>query len=179
MKNKLLLLALALSLTGGMAYAQNVVNITPVPKTMTTAQSTLTLPQQISLYCPLPDSLRTEAERFATSLSQSTGLQVSLSDDANALVGISANNSLGLEAYKLDITAQGINIEARTTAGLFYAFQTLKKLLPAHVALGQYATAPAEGYTLPCLSITEEPSFGYSGFMLDAARNFFCVEEVK
>ena len=179
MKNKLLLLALALSLTGGMAYAQNVVNITPVPKTMTTAQSTLTLPQQISLYCPLPDSLRTEAERFATSLSQSTGLQVSLSDDANALVGISANNSLGLEAYKLDITAQGINIEARTTAGLFYAFQTLKKLLPAHVALGQYATAPAEGYTLPCLSITDEPRFGYRGFMLDAARHFFSVEEVK
>lgn len=45
--------------------------------------------------------------------------------------------------------------------------------------LGKAATAPAGGYTLPCLNITDEPRFSYRGFMLDVARHFFSVEEVK
>ena len=180
MKNKLLLLLLVLCMTGIRVPAQTTaVNLTPVPKSITMEEGTLTLPQQFSIYCPLPDSLRTEAERFAASLSQSTDLQVSLSSDASALIGMAVNSSLGNEAYNLNISTNGINIEARTTAGFFYAFQTIKKLLPAHVMLGLSADSPAEGYELPCLTITDEPRFSYRGFMLDVARHFFSVTEVK
>ena len=166
-------------MAGMTVHAQTVVNLTPVPKSMTVEQDELILPQEFSLYCPLPDSLRAEAEFFATGLNQSTGMQIDINSDANALVSMSVNQSLGNEAYKLNISKSGITIEARTTAGFFYAFQTIKKLLPAHVMLGQHADAPAEGYKLPCLTITDEPRFSYRGFMLDVARHFFSVEEVK
>ena len=34
-------------------------------------------------------------------------------------------------------------------------------------------------YELPLVQITDKPRFPYRGFMLDVARHFFSVQEVK
>ncbi len=64
------------------------------------------------------------------------------------------------EAYKLKLTAQGGEIRARSSAGLFYAVQTIRQLA---------ATSSVSG-TLPEVEIEDWPSLAYRGLMMDTAH---------
>jgi hexosaminidase len=77
--------------------------------------------------------------------------------------------ALGPEGYRLDIDKQ-IVLSANTDAGLFYAVQTLRQLLPAQVHAN---------YELPQVSITDSPAYSWRGNMLDVARSFLPVEYLK
>ncbi|NGZ85511.1 family 20 glycosylhydrolase [Duganella sp. SAP-35] len=69
-----------------------------------------------------------------------------------------------LEAYRLTIAADsGIAIVGNSAAGVAYGLQTLRDLMPLPGAADQ---------SLPELTITDAPRFGYRGFQLDVARNF-------
>ncbi len=73
------------------------------------------------------------------------------------------------EGYKLTVTPGRITVIGKG-AGMFYGIQTLIQLFPVD------ATA---ANLIPCLSIQDEPRFGYRGMMLDVSRHFFNVAEVK
>jgi N-acetyl-beta-hexosaminidase len=82
----------------------------------------------------------------------------------------------GAEGYRLDVTATGIALRARSAAGLFAGVQTLRQLLPAKAAAGGGRSGPwrvAGGH------IADRPRFAYRGAMLDVARHFFTVAEVE
>ena len=85
--------------------------------------------------------------------------------------GADRSSQLGSEGYYLRIAPEGILIEAVQPAGLFYAVQTLRQLLPP----GQGAA----GVQLPGGEIIDSPRFSWRGAMLDVARHFFGVEDVK
>ena len=68
------------------------------------------------------------------------------------------------EGYQLDVTPGGIDLRAGSPDGLFYGMQTLRQL---------YA-----GGEVPCVSIQDNPRFGYRGLHLDVSRHFFSKEEV-
>jgi hexosaminidase len=82
----------------------------------------------------------------------------------------------GSEGYELSITSGGVTLQASQAAGLFYGAQTLRQLLPA--ALEYEAVRPFK-FALPAVKISDAPRFGWRGAMLDVARHFFSVEEVK
>jgi hexosaminidase len=84
--------------------------------------------------------------------------------------------SLGDEGYRIDITGTGVVVRAGAAAGLFAAVQTLRQLLPA--AIGAATPQPAR-WVLPGGRIVDRPRFGYRGAMLDIARHFFTVDEIK
>ena len=89
---------------------------------------------------------------------------------------IKKNGSLKPEGYKLEITPENIIIQAREAAGVFYAVQTLKQLIPVQV----YETPlTLESFKLPTLTIEDAPHFEYRGFMLDCVRHFWDVNTVK
>ncbi|MDZ4045717.1 MAG: family 20 glycosylhydrolase [Rhodoglobus sp.] len=77
-----------------------------------------------------------------------------------------ASGDGGAEGYVLDISADGIRIEATDAAGAFYARQTLAQLVDA-------------AGRVPHVRIDDYPRFAYRGAMLDVARHFFPVEAVK
>ena len=83
---------------------------------------------------------------------------------------LNAGAGLGEEGYELSITADSILLSAVCPAGLFYGVQTLRQLLPA---------SPTKTVRLPAVSITDTPRFEWRGAMLDVARHFFSVENVK
>ena len=87
-------------------------------------------------------------------------IQFSLSEDA----------SLGEEGYELSITPDMVLLRANRPAGLFYGVQTFRQLLPAH---------SSGTISLPVVSIRDMPRFAWRGAMLDVARHFFGVEDVK
>lgn len=65
----------------------------------------------------------------------------------------------GAEGYTLDVTLDGVTIEASTPAGLFYGVQSLNQLA-------------ADSRTLRCLKIEDYPRFAYRGVLIDISRHF-------
>ena len=83
--------------------------------------------------------------------------------------------TLGDEGYKLKINNNGVSISSSSEAGLFYGLQTLRQLLPAQIELSK----KLENVELPTLEMEDSPSFAWRGSMLDLARNFFGVDDIK
>ena len=78
--------------------------------------------------------------------------------------------SLGLEGYKLTVSLAAISLAACTTAGVFYALQSLRQLLP--VEIEERLPIPGVDWHIGCLEITDRPRFAWRGFMLDEGRHF-------
>lgn len=75
------------------------------------------------------------------------------------------------EAYTLEISPQAMCLRAGSTAGLFYGVQSLLQMVSSQAA----TSAPL---WLPAVRITDQPRFGWRGFMLDESRHFFGKETV-
>jgi hexosaminidase len=75
---------------------------------------------------------------------------------------------LGAEGYRLRVSADGVQAEAHTETGLFWAVQTLRQLLPPAV----YSNLPVRGmvWRLPGVQIEDVPRYAWRGSLLDVAR---------
>jgi hexosaminidase len=84
---------------------------------------------------------------------------------------------LGPEGYVLEVKPTGIVARAPQNAGLFYAVQTLRQLLPPDI----FRDAPVPGirWTVPAVAIEDAPRFSWRGGHLDVARHFMPKEFVK
>lgn len=80
------------------------------------------------------------------------------------------------EAYQLYIKNDSILLNARTAAGAFRGVQTLRQLIPEQ-SNDTLASQPM--WLIPSGKIDDAPNFAYRGAMLDVARHFFTVDEVK
>ena len=89
---------------------------------------------------------------------------------------IRSDASLKSEGYKLAITPENIIIKAKDAAGVFYAVQTLKQIIPVQA----YETPlDLKSLALPTLRIDDAPHFVHRGYMLDCSRHFWDVETIK
>src|SRR5437868_10376147 len=89
----------------------------------------------------------------------------------------SGNAALGTEGYQLTVTPDSVRAVANTPAGLFYATQTIRQLLP--VQIESEIGVDRNDWTIPALTITDYPRFAWRGAMLDVARHFFTPREVQ
>lgn len=74
------------------------------------------------------------------------------------------------EAYKLIVNDKRVCISGASEAGVFYGIQALRKSLPV---------AQDINVNLSAVEIYDKPRFAYRGAMLDVARHFYTVDEVK
>ncbi len=84
---------------------------------------------------------------------------------------------LGEEGYELSVRPETIRIQAYRPAGLFYAGQTLRHLLPKEILMT--SKAPVCPWAIPCGDIKDRPRFSWRGLMLDTARYFLPVNFLK
>lgn len=75
------------------------------------------------------------------------------------------------DAYAIDIDATGVRVRAGDGKGLYYGAVTLAQLLTSDDG--------ATSVRLPALHIDDAPRFGWRGFMLDSARHFQSVDDIK
>ncbi|BCY06040.1 family 20 glycosylhydrolase [Actinoplanes sp. L3-i22] len=87
-------------------------------------------------------------------------------DNAEVRVELTDADGLGAEGYRLEITAAGVTLRAAEPAGVFWGVQTLRQL------------AAGDG-VLPGGVIEDRPRFAYRAAMIDLARHFFTVDEIK
>ncbi len=84
--------------------------------------------------------------------------------------------NLGDEGYELTIATDSVRIAAAQPAGLFYGVQTFRQLLPWSI---EYEAARPRAVAVPHAKIQDQPRFAWRGAMLDVARHFFGVDDVK
>ena len=80
--------------------------------------------------------------------------------------------SLKSEAYKLNVTTDGVVVSASDENGAFYGAVTLKIMI-------MQAKREDGVAVLNCCSIYDYPKFSYRGGMMDEARHFFGIDAVK
>ena len=84
--------------------------------------------------------------------------------------------TLGDEGYTLSVTEKRIEIRAPKAAGVFYGIQSVVQLLPNEVVAKSKQDVK---WTLPCVEISDKPRFKWRAMMLDEARHFKGMKEVK
>lgn len=91
-------------------------------------------------------------------------------------VRFATDPSLKSEAYVLEVTPTEIILKASDIKGFFYALQSIRLLLPPTIE----ADKPAAGteWSIPSVTISDEPRFGYRALLLDASRCFIPKENV-
>ncbi len=124
--------------------------------------------------------------RFATEFYGASGIRMQIvqkktdGDSLNRLF-IELNNDSSVktcEGYILDISQNQIHISAKAPTGIFYAFETIKQLLPAEF-YGHPTTTGAFRWQIPCAAILDYPRYSFRGMNLDVSRHFFPVSFIK
>jgi hexosaminidase len=102
--------------------------------------------------------------RIAALLAGALGVKVGAARAPVALE-LGGPQRLGGEGYELTVAPSGVRLVAHAPAGLFYGVQTVRQLLG--------------GRRIPAVRIRDHPRFGWRGAMLDVARHFRPVRDVK
>ncbi|MDA0196222.1 MAG: beta-N-acetylhexosaminidase [Bacteroidetes bacterium] len=112
----------------------------------------------------------------ATGFGIETKTSASAPSGGNIYLKLTNDVDLGDEGYLLEITEDLIVISANKATGLFYGSQTIRQLLPASIESSSVQQGPWE---IATGTIQDSPKFQHRGVMLDVARHFFTVNEVK
>ncbi len=100
------------------------------------------------------------------------------SDNTLQLLSLAASGrAAGDESYTLEVSPRQAVIAAATAAGFIRGMQTLRQLLPPQILGAEPAAAVA--WTIPAVSITDTPAFGWRGLHLDVGRHLFPLEFIK
>ncbi len=117
------------------------------------------------------------AAYLADKLKLATGLELATSgasENSTIRFALIQDDKLGQEGYKLDIAEKRITISANEPAGLFYGVQSLRQMVT-----DKKESDPKDRWEVATGSITDYPEYEWRGSMLDVARHFFKVEDVK
>lgn len=82
----------------------------------------------------------------------------------------------GEEGYAITVTKKLLTLAAKTPAGLFRGIQTIRQLLPSEIEL---SSKQEKEWKIATGTIVDYPVYGYRGMMLDVARHFYGVDDVK
>ena len=175
---RMILLLMALPLT---LAAQDFINLTPMPSTLVkgTGSLTLTADYKVGYAADLSADMQQEVAKFVAAVNHATGYSGTAAAGAtDALITVVYDGTQPDEGYRLTVSATKAEVKAKTPVGLYYAFQTIKKVLPANV-MAAVRDAGVTTYAIPAMTVIDKPRFGYRGFMLDVSRHFFSLDDVK
>lgn len=158
-------------------------SLIPKPMSVTATGSSFELQQGTNIYVNGGNAeLQQTGQYLAGLLNPSTGfgLQVISSGEAppagNIYLTLSADEELGAEGYEIEVTEQGVTLSANEPAGLFLGVQTMRQLLPPSIEKRSLQDGP---WKMATGTIRDYPDYAFRGAMLDVARHFFSVEDVK
>ena len=165
-------LVCCLLFAGATAMAQQPA-IIPVPDQMTVGTGAWTIKKSATIGCDNAQ-LRPAAEYLSQMLSRATGYRFAVKNGKGD-IRLTLANEGNAGAYRLSVTGKGVTIEGDTYRGVINAIATLRQLLPA----AAFGAGRVKAVELPAVVVEDRPGMGYRGMMLDVARHFFTVEEVK
>ncbi len=111
------------------------VSIIPEPASIREEKESFRFTNQTQIIADSNDTMLTKTIMlFTGELAVLTNIHLQSSDNKTTLnaivISLSDNNTIPKEGYVLDIKPEQIHITASTPAGVFYAFESIKQLLP-------------------------------------------------
>ncbi|ULC58828.1 beta-N-acetylhexosaminidase [Flaviramulus sp. BrNp1-15] len=157
-------------------------NLIPKPLEVNATKSGFALDKYTTIYTNTKD-LKEVGEFLSKKIELKTALQlpVNSKENRNTQTVISINKSSNLdlknqEAYQLQISNDSIILDSNTIAGAFRGIQTIRQLIPE---TSNDTLAENSIWVIPTGKILDSPQYNYRGTMLDVARHFFSVKDVK
>ncbi|MBN1409550.1 MAG: beta-N-acetylhexosaminidase [Spirochaetales bacterium] len=152
----------------------------PIPLSVSFGEKYFTLSNDSKILAPA-DAEKT-GKYLSETLSRSTGYPFDVTGDEGENRDISLNldpslSALGEEGYRLNVSETGIAVSASGVAGLFYGCQTLLQLLPPSIF--DFQSVQGVAWQVVYCTIEDVPRFSWRGAMLDVARHFLGVDDVK
>lgn len=141
----------------------------PYPSDVVMLDGLFSNPGRFSLSLDLSDDLSVSlnAVQYTKELLDKDACLASSNEAANLTIRVKPSLHDRKEAYTLEVLPQNVSIGASGQQGLFYALQTLRQLLLAYPQ------------SIPCCRIVDSPSLRWRAFMLDVARSFCPLEDIR
>ncbi|WP_459836482.1 family 20 glycosylhydrolase [Clostridium carnis] len=163
-------------------------DIIPKPVSYEKGKGKFTLKKDTSIYVKGNTEKETEeiikvAEFLKEKLKNSTGFELNIIKGESTSSGniylttIGAEEGKGSEGYKIITTSESVKIIAYKPEGLSRGVQTLRQLLPPEIEKSTVVSGVE--WNIPVLTIDDKPEYDYRGLMIDVARHFFTVDEIK
>lgn len=156
------------------------ISIIPMPSTIEQGNGSFSFNQSTKIYLSNETLDLKASSNFLSGLfAQSSGISL-IETNKKPLknyVGLIIDNKLKDNYYELSVTRNRIIIRANTPQSIFWGIQSLRQLLP--VEIENPTQVSQVEWTVPCVEITDFPQFNYRGLMLDVARHFYSVDQIK
>lgn len=152
-----------------LSWAQPVVNIIPYPQQVSLENGQFNITKNTKIM--VDGDLQFESKVLQSAIESYLGLSLKQDNKAKEnliLLKLIDDKNTNQEAYRLHISPKQISITANTSAGVFYAVQSLAQLVAA-----------SKDGKIQSMTIQDSPRFAWRGMHLDVCRHFFSVEEVK
>lgn len=133
------------------------------------------------ILAPADDETKLAADFFANLVRNSTGMSLPVEEgkkSAKGSVFMTLDTAIeNDEGYELTVTHKKVIVRGGSAAGLFYAVQTMRQIMPTELE----SPSIVEGLvlTIPACEIKDEPRFGYRGMHLDVGRHMFPIAYIK
>ncbi len=159
-------------------------NIIPKPVSVQTEYGSFTINSATGITIePKSDEMMRIGQYLADKLNPATGFNLRVRNDqivssnGNITLKVIVSDSLpGNEGYEIQVTDTSVIIMANTPEGIFRGIQTFRQILPSSI---ERSTVQQSEWKVPSCIIKDYPRFVWRGMMLDVARHFFSVQEVK
>jgi len=161
-------------------YSIDNIPFIPLPSSITTSDMVLPLNQIQSISILGEDvQLTSMAQNFKSFWKAHTQYELLISNDQTdedhaITLKIDEDFNPHNEAYELEVAADKISVLAKTAEGIFRGLKTLEQMVYLCKLEGK-----TNFLSLPGGKIIDQPGYEYRGAMLDVARHFFSISDVK
>ena len=143
-------------------------DIIPQPLSLVKGEGRFTINEQTALICDKG------LEKIASYFTQYVHLTRTKGKKSNS-IRLLLDENLGKEEYALTIDKKGVELRGGDYGGVFNGVQSLLQLLP-HAVYTKSAQLPMD---VSYIEVKDAPQYHYRGLLLDVARTFQPVHEVK
>ncbi|MBV8389315.1 MAG: family 20 glycosylhydrolase [Mucilaginibacter sp.] len=174
----LLVLLVGLCLNASYSFAQENYSLIPYPKSLEPGKGNFYITKQTIISSALIVKFNSEINQLNELFAASLGgdLKVTKSARPTNVINIVYDPAIKSPgAYRLTITPSKITIISGNNAGVFYAIETIRQLLPVSAEEGKAGSK----LTLPALTISDEPGYSWRGMHLDVSRHFFSIAYLR
>ncbi|HLV85411.1 MAG TPA: family 20 glycosylhydrolase [Candidatus Sulfotelmatobacter sp.] len=160
------------------AQSQPALNLMPMPASVQQGSGQLAITQSFSVAIngSRDHGLESAVQRFTAQLSRQTGIPFRPTPGSPATLTVHADHGreevqkLGEdESYSLTIADSGAQLNAATPLGVLHGLQTFLQLVQI---------TPA-GFSVPAVTIKDQPRFPWRGLMIDVSRHFIPIDVLK
>ena len=155
------------------------INIIPYPKDVQVKEGFFLLTAETAFLAGTEEE-RLIAEPFRQQMKRTTGYALDYAGSSSLkCIKLSIDRSLPLneEGYFLEVSESRIVVAGKSRRGLFYGLQTMMQLFSPEI-LGSDRKVGMR-WTVPCVTVKDEPRFPYRGMLLDVCRYFLPVDFIK